>query len=156
VSATGGAPGAEEPSERRDVRLARTALGVSAAAFAGPGLGFALWPAGTAAWVDLAILGPTGASDVRAVMGGLELAIAGLLAACALTRRHLAPGLVLQIAAASGLLAGRALGLAGDGSPGALGWALAAAELVQLALGLAAAGALGLAWRGTRRIAGAP
>lgn len=121
---------------------ARATLLAGSIAFAGPGLGFLLAPDWFAARVDLTLGSVTARADVRAVMGGLEVAIGALLAWCALVPSRWRVGLVLQVATLGGLVLGRITSLARDGTPGALGWLLFAIELALLA-----AGALALARR---------
>jgi hypothetical protein len=120
--------------------LRRAVLLATALAFAAPGLGFLLAPSWFAARVDIALDSPTAFADARAVMGGLELAIAVMLAACALRARWQSAGLALQLAALGGMIAGRLVSLARDGAPGAFGWLLFAIEVLLFAAGCAALG----------------
>jgi hypothetical protein len=123
----------------QEQRLARAVLLVTALAFAGPGLGFLVAPDRLAGWLDLAPGSVTARSDLRAVMGGLELALAACLALCALRAARLRDGLALQMLAIGGLVAGRLVSLGADGTPGALAWLLLALEIVLLAFGVLAA-----------------
>jgi hypothetical protein len=121
------------------IRFVRAVLVASALAFGLPGLGFLLAPEAFAARVDVALRGPDAWSDARAVLGGLELGIAALLAACASRTRWLRVGVAVQLATIGGLLLGRFASLAFDGAPGALGWALLAIELALGGAGVVAA-----------------
>jgi hypothetical protein len=115
------------------MRRARATLLAGSLAFGGPGLGFLLAPDGFAARVDLTLGSVTARADVRAVMGGLELAIGALLAWSAIAPDRWRAGLALLIATLGGLVLGRITSLARDGAPGALGWLLFAVELALLA-----------------------
>jgi hypothetical protein len=123
--------------------FARIVLALSALPFLGIGAGFLLAPASMAANVDVALGSATAASDVRAVYGGLQLALGALLAACALSPAHARAGLVLQVATFAGLALGRLVSLPIDGVPSPFGALLFAAELVGLALGVGALRYLG-------------
>ncbi len=118
--------------------FARVVLTVSALPFLGIGAGFLAAPTSMAANVDLAVGSATAASDVRAVYGGLQLAIGAFLVAGAFSRAYLRTGLLLQIIAFGGLALGRLVSLPIDGAPSPFGALLLGAELVALALGLAA------------------
>lgn len=120
---------------------------MTALAFAGPGLGFLLAPDRLTAWLDLAPGSVTARSEVRAMMGGLELAVAVCLAVCAFGTARLRDGLRLQIATVGGLAVGRLVSLGADGTPGPVAWVLLAAEVVLLALGIVAAANLWLTAR---------
>lgn len=121
------------------IRFVRAVLVASALAFAGPGLGFLVAPRLLATRVDVALLGPTGYSDARAVLGGLELGIAAILAGCASSPRWLRVGIAVQLGTLGGLLLGRFASLAADGPPGAFGWALFAVEIALFGFGILAA-----------------
>jgi hypothetical protein len=123
---------------RATERFARALLWMGALAFAGPGLGFLLAPERFAAAVDLALLSPTAASDVRAVFGGLEIGLALWLGATALGSAPLGPALAAQCAALGGMVVGRVASLGADGVPGALGWLLFAIETALLVASLVA------------------
>jgi hypothetical protein len=132
----------------QEERLARVVLWTSALAFVGPGLGFLLAPDRMAALLDLGLASATARSDVRAVMGGLEVALGVCLAACALGGHRLRQGLVLQLALFGGLVAGRLVGLGRDGGPGLVAWLLFGVEIALLALGVLATVNLWAAARG--------
>jgi hypothetical protein len=120
-------------------RLARATLVAGALGFAAAGLLFLLRPAFATGLIDLAVTGPTGWSDVRAIYGGLELGVAAVLAYCAVRPAHLRPGIVLLLVTLGGMLLGRATSLSVDGMPGAFGWLLLAIELALFAVALLAA-----------------
>jgi hypothetical protein len=124
-------------------RFARAVLIAVALAFAGPGLGFLLAPARFAALVDVALIGPTGFSDARAVLGGMELGFAAFLATCAVRLGWQSAGLIAAATVLGGMLTGRALSAIRDGSPGGLGWLLFA---IEVALTVAALVALARVW----------
>lgn len=119
-------------------RFARIVLAAGAVAFAAPGAAFLLWPERFAGVLGITLDGPLARTDVRAVFGGLELGVAAVLALCAMRSTRAADGLALLCATAGGMLAGRLLGLARDGAPGALGVALGVVELALLAGALVA------------------
>ena len=118
-------------------RFARGVLLAVALAFAGPGLGFLFAPSRFAAAVDVALLGPTGFSDARAVLGGLEVGLAAFLATCATSVAWQHAGLLAASCALGGVIAGRAGSLIHDGMPGAFGWLLFAIEVVLVLVALA-------------------
>jgi hypothetical protein len=120
------------------VRFARLVLAASSLPFLAIGVGFLLAPGPMAANVDVTLASATAASDVRAVYGGLQIAIGALLAACAFSAAHLRAGLILQIATFAGLASGRLVSLPLDGALSSLGAALLAAEIAGLALGVVA------------------
>jgi hypothetical protein len=124
-------------------RFARWVLLVVALAFAAPGLGFLFAPTRFAAAVDVALLGPTGFSDARAVLGGLEVGLAVFLASCALSVAWQHAGLLAASCALGGMIAGRVGSLLHDGMPGAFGWLLVA---IEIALALAVLIALARLW----------
>jgi hypothetical protein len=122
----------------RSDRFARGVLLATALAFVGPGLGFLLAPERFAAAVDLSLGSSTAASDVRAVFGGLEIAIGAWLGAAALRTREVAGALALQRVALGGMLVGRVASVVLDGVPGSIGWALGGIEVALFALGAVA------------------
>jgi hypothetical protein len=125
------------------VTLARVVLAVSGAAFLAIGLPFLVAPAWTAAHVGLSLAGALADNDVRAVYGGLQAALGAFLLASAASRSAVASGLAVQQVSFAGLALGRALSWLVAGSPGTLGIALQAAELVGLAAGALARRRLG-------------
>jgi len=118
--------------------FARLVLWLSALAFAGIGAAFLVAPEAMAARVGIALAGATAANDVRAVYGGLQLGVASFLAYSARQPDALRTGLTVQLCTFAGLAAARFVSLLVDGTPGALGLTLHAAEIVALACGAAA------------------
>jgi hypothetical protein len=110
----------------------------SALPFLGIGAAFLIAPDALGRCVDLRLGSATAANDLRAVHGGLELAIGALLAGAGLSREWLRAGLALQLASFSGLAFGRLVSLLADGAPRAFGFALWGAELLGVALGVVA------------------
>jgi hypothetical protein len=119
-------------------RFARIVLAAGAVAFAAPGAAFLLWPERFAGVLGIALDGALARTDVRAVFGGLELGVAGVLALCAARGARAADGLALLCATTGGMLVGRLLGGARDGAPGPLGVALGVVELALLAAAVVA------------------
>jgi hypothetical protein len=119
------------------MRLASLVLWLGVVAFAGAGLAFLLAP-GLLRFVDLTPTSATARSDVRAVFGGLELALAVFLGVCARRPAWHQAGLLAEALAFGGLAAGRLLSLATDGVPGALTFALWGPELLGAALAVVA------------------
>ncbi len=115
-------------------RRVRTVLLIAAAAFAAPALGFLLAPTTFASFVDLEVRGPTGSSDVRAVMGGVGVGVALFLAWCSLSRARWPTGLLALQLVLGAMLLGRALSLASDGVT-LRALLLGGGELVLFALG---------------------
>lgn len=134
-SASGVAPPGAE-------RRARIVLGAAALAFGGPGLGFLLAPERFTAAIDVALLSSTGASDVRAVFGGLEIGLALWLAAAALGAAPIAHALVVQCAVLGGMIVGRVTSLAVDGAPGPIAGGLFLVEIALFAASIVALRAL--------------
>jgi hypothetical protein len=119
------------------LRLAPISLWLGAGTFAGAGFAFLLAP-GLLQLVDLAPETATARSDVRAVFGGLELGVAGLLGLCARRTAWHHVGLLAQALAFGGLATGRLLSLAIDGTPRTLTYALWLPELLGAALAIVA------------------
>ncbi len=97
------------------MKLGRIVLGVGGVVMTGVGVTFTLAPRLLEGGAGLSLGGPVGATEIRAVYGGIELAIGVFLLLCAAVPSWRAPGLVL--AALVGGLAGgaRVLGLVADG-----------------------------------------
>jgi len=120
------------------MRLARFVLIANAFVFAGAGTAFLLFPDAMAARVGIELRRVSGPSDVRAVFGGLEVAIALLLALAAARDARLRAGLLASASLFGGLCAGRVTSLLLDGIPEAISWVLFGAELAGLVLSLVA------------------
>ncbi len=118
--------------------FARFVLFASALVFAGTGAAFLLVPHTMAALIGIDLGGAVGATDVRAVYGGLEIAIGVVLAAAARHAHRVVAGLMVQIVLFTGLIAGRIVGLGVDGVPEPPGLLLFGLEVVGLALGIVA------------------
>ena len=118
--------------------LARWVLLLTAFAYAGIGVLFLGWPdvMGRVAGLD-----PSDAlalNDLRAVYGGLQLALAVFFVVASRQRAWHPAALWLQMLTFGGLAAGRLLSLALDGSPGTLGFVLHGLEILGLACGILA------------------
>lgn len=120
--------------------LARVVLLLSALPFAGVGLCFLVAPIAMAALVGVTLTGATADNDVRAVYGGLQLGCAVFLALCAFVPGWQRAGVAAQLCSFGGLAAARVVSWLVVGSPGSLGLALHAGEIVGLVAGV-------LAWR---------
>lgn len=97
------------------MKLGRIVLGVGGVVMTGVGVTFTIAPELLERGAGLSFGGPAGTTEIRAVYGGIELAIGVFLLLCAAVPSWRAPGLVL--AALVGGLAGgaRVLGLVADG-----------------------------------------
>lgn len=123
---------------------ARVLLWISGLGFAGFGLAFLWAPLQTMAAAGLVLEGALAATELRAFYGGLEVALGGVLIACALDARRLRDGLVLVLACYGGIGLARLAGMLATGADTPfLRFALATE------LGLAVAALVGL--RGLRR-----
>lgn len=128
--------------------LAKLALGFSALTFLGVGLAFLASPAEMAAVIRLELGGVIATSDLRAVYGGMNLALGAFLLWSARAERR-RTGLLLCFALFGGLLLGRSVGLLSEGAPEPPGFWLIGFELLGFALaGGALAGGRGAATRG--------
>lgn len=97
----------------------RIFLGLEALVWLPYGLYCLTSPGSLADAAGVAATSPTGSAELRAMYGGLQVAL-GLLAGLALARPGLVrPALVALLFAATGLALGRALGVALDGAPSA-------------------------------------
>lgn len=116
--------------------LPQIVLWISALGFGYFGVVFLLDPAGYASKVDLVAATPSARAEVRAMYGGLELALAVFLATCAQRPEWWRLGLLLSAVAFLGLGTGRAVGLAIEGVAPPLMRVLLASEVVLAALAL--------------------
>lgn len=127
------------------MRLARFVLAASAVPLAARGLAFLFAPLAMAARTGTVLGDATADSDTRAVLGGLQLACAALLALAALgSAPRVRAGLVTQLSLYGGLAGARVVSLVLAGAPSALGFAQHAVELAGLVAGA-------LAWRDLAR-----
>ena len=95
-----------------------------------------LWqPASQADNLGIDSLSPAASADFRAMYGGLELALGGLLVWWGLRAPLIWSGLMMLTATSAGLLVGRLVGLLVDGSGGGYLWGVAAYEFALVALG---------------------
>ena len=114
----------------------RLLLRACALAFAGIGGAFLVAPNAMGGFVELSLVGATADNDVRAVYGGLQIALGGLLWAASCRDEWLRPGLYAQLILFSGLAAGRFVSWAVVGLPDDLGLALHAAEGIAIIAGV--------------------
>jgi len=117
------------------VRLdARSVVILGAVTLCVLGVLFLYAPDDWAAVVDLQLTTPLARADIRAVYGGLELALGGVLLTWAFSAARLYSALELHMAIWAGLAGGRALGLTTAPAPLEAGAGLFATELIGLAL----------------------
>lgn len=134
-------------------RWARAIVLLNALVFVDFGLAFLAKPRALARLLEIELSSPTALADLRAMYGGLALAVGALLFAGWRRAEWLAPSLWLVIATSGGLALGRLYSVLASGMPssvifgflaselGSLAWAivayrtLAARELQQPALG---------------------
>ncbi len=119
------------------MKAARTVLGLFGFVFVGVGIYFLCYPTAGADVVGIRLDTPMGRADLRAVYGGLDLAI-GLLLLRSAYRSDVLSGLRVQTYAFGGLLLGRALGQALDNPSDTLVARLFAIELCGLVSALVA------------------
>jgi hypothetical protein len=116
--------------------LPQLVLWISALGFGYFGVVFLWDPAGYASKVDLVAATPSARAEVRAMYGGLELALAAFLATCAQRPEWYRLGLLLSAIAFLGLGTGRAVGLALEGVAPPLMRLLLASEVALAGLAL--------------------
>ncbi len=123
---------------RYQIGAAYALTGAGAALFIGVGVAFLVRP-GLVAAVDLAMNSPAALTDIRAVYGGLDLAV-GLFAAAMIATGRGPMAALLLATAFGGLALGRSAGMVTDGAPQGITWILWATEV-------AGCGGSALAWR---------
>lgn len=117
------------------MRIPSVILALSGGVFVAVGIWFLFDPVGAAATVQIPLEAPMAIADIRAVYGGLDLAVGIFLLRNAFTER-VAEGLRLQAVAFAGLLVGRLLGQTVDAPTDSLAAVLIAVEGSGLALAL--------------------
>lgn len=123
----------DPPNEGRSTRGAAATLVLGSLAFLLPGIAFLVRP-GLLRFVGVDPIGADGATEIRALYGGLEVAIAVALFVCALRHDLRRSGLTLQAILFGGLVGGRLSGVAASGGASALNLALAGLESSGLAV----------------------
>lgn len=121
--------------------LSVVSLALTAMAFAIPGATFLLRP-DLLAVAGVSVMGPSGATELRALYGGMELGLAAFFAVALRCRTWHRPALLLQVLTFAGLFLGRAYGLLADGAPERITFVLMTLEGLGLAVGLVALSAL--------------
>lgn len=115
-------------------------LWLSGLSFLGFGVAFLIAPIATLALAGVATEGAIAATELRAFYGGIEVALGGLIVACALQPARWRDGLWLTLACYGAIGATRVVGMALDGSDSfflrfaagtEIGFALAAAALLR-------------------------
>ncbi len=117
----------------RAALFVRWVLGVSAAVFLALGLAFMFVPDMMIDAIDLKAESPKALADVRAVYGGLRLAVAILLAIC-FFRKHWANGLAISALVCTCLFSGRLVGIVVDPARDILTYGLFASAVLGAAL----------------------
>ena len=102
---------------RREVTFSRVVLWLTAVAFIGFGLAFALWPEPMARITEIALPTPTARIDYVATYGGFQTAFGVFLVACARRSAWLEPGLWAAAASLAGFGLFRLLGVAMSNGP---------------------------------------
>ena len=110
-----------------------TPLFLSGLVFLGVGVWFITSP-GALGIIGINAATAAGRGDIRAVYGGLQIAIAVMLLACAYREAWLTTGLTIGTMCFSGLLLGRLYGFALEPTTDTLPWILGAAEAAGVAL----------------------
>lgn len=113
----------------RSALFVRWVLGLSAAVFVALGLAFTFAPSMMIAAVDLHAEPGKALADVRAVYGGLDLAVGILLAVC-FFRKLWANGLAISVLVCTCLLFGRLVGILADPARDILTFGLFASEVI--------------------------
>jgi uncharacterized membrane protein len=120
------------------MNLSRVALITAAAGFAGFGAACVARPKEMLGRVDVRARSARGATELRAMYGGLELGLGAFFVAAALKDEWSRPALVAQALGLGGLAASRLAGILHDRPRGALMKALFVAEASAAALAGAA------------------
>ena len=120
-------------------RLGPLLLWVAGLGFAGFGLACLVAPQATLGGAGVEVRGALAAIELRAFYGGLELGLAALLVAAAVTPAYRRAGLCLFLAAYGGLGLTRAAGMLVDQAATPFLWTALLVELALAALAAAAA-----------------
>jgi hypothetical protein len=91
--------------------LGRIVLGLTGLLFAGYGLACLLRPDLPAGYAGIELLGASGATEVAAMYGGLQLAMGILFLRTAVRLENVVLGLIVLVTLVGGLAVGRAFGL---------------------------------------------
>lgn len=110
-------------------KLPRIVLAISALVFLSFGFVCMFWPQAIMGLAHIELSHPSALTEIRAFYGGLELGLGAFLVHCVVNQRHLSTGLWLCVLIMSGIVIGRLIGVATDGTEGLF---------VYLALGLEA------------------
>jgi hypothetical protein len=127
------------------VRLARIALLLNGVLFAGYGLLCLVMPETLTGAAGLGLTNTVASIEVRAMYGGLELALGVLFLLAASRPTLLEAGLIAGVTIFSGLGLARLLGIALDGGPGTYNVVAVLYELTAAAVMLVALGRVGSA-----------
>ncbi|MDX2169192.1 MAG: DUF4345 domain-containing protein [Deltaproteobacteria bacterium] len=109
--------------------LPRAVLILSGTVVLAIGVAFLLAPAAMMQSVDIAVATPLARGDVRAIYGGMEVAVGLLLLLASQRADRVRPGLFAAAVLFTGMVSGRLLGVLLDGAPPPFGWFLAGIEL---------------------------
>ncbi len=118
--------------------LSRIALGTAAAGFAGFGVACLTRPKQMLSHIDVKPTSAIGATELRAMYGGMELGLGAFFALAIAKREWTRPALTAQTLALGGLAAARIGGILHDRPHGVMIKALAVAELSAAVLGAVA------------------
>jgi hypothetical protein len=129
---------------------------LNAVVFLAFGAAFLLFPATLAGHFDIELSSPSALADLRAMYGGLPLAVGALFALGLRRTDWLVPTVFLVAASSAGLALGRVYSIAVAGVPSALVLVLLATELVSFVWALLAHRALESARDGERTPAAIP
>ena len=103
--------------------------------FLGLGVAYLGWPAKLAGKTDMVLTTDTATIEIRAIYGGMEVALGLLLVVCALRHNWAFPALILTIVLYAGFAGGRIYGIIAASNPGVFTWKLLAFEVTALAAG---------------------
>jgi len=116
---------------------------INAVVYLGLGAGFLLFPSPLAGLFDIELRSPSALADLRAVYGGISLAVGGLFVAGLRRESWFAPSLFLAMTSAAALAFSRIYSSAVSGMPGTLVLAFLGLELLAFVWALLAYRALG-------------
>lgn len=112
----------------------RAIITLSAILFIALGTAFLLWPAAMAAVVEITVSTPTAITDLRAVYGGMNLALGVYFATSIFSEARRKAALLALFAIFTGLAATRVFGIAVDGAQRPITYLLLAGEVIGLIL----------------------
>ena len=117
-------------------RIGSVYLVLNGLLFLGLGIAYLAAPAKMAGKTDFVLSTDVATVEIRAIYGGMEIAIGILLCICLLRPDWLVPGLVLTVVLYAGFVGGRIVGMIAAAEVGGITWKLLAFAVIDLAAGV--------------------